>query len=126
MRSARSRFQTVERAIVAAIRAHPQRRATRPGRAKKRWLKILGRKSEGLLIRFQGLPCLFVNVHQIEAAAFTRYSVAGEQLLFAWQTGLLELLDVGRSRSVSKLKCDRNCFNAESILMLSLLFGTPF
>jgi hypothetical protein len=43
----------------------------RPGGAKKkRWLKILGRKSE--LFGFQGLPCLFVNVHQIEAAAFTR------------------------------------------------------
>jgi hypothetical protein len=63
---------------------------------KKRWssLKILGRECEGQLVRCQGLPSLFVNVHQIEAAAFTRYSLAGEQLLFAEQTGLLELLDV--------------------------------
>ena len=44
-----------------------------------------------------------------KAMAREVYSVAGEQLLFAGQTGLLELLDVGRSRSVSKLKCDRNC-----------------
>ena len=75
MRSARSRFQTVERAIVTAIRAHPQGAhdaLDAPGPRKKAVAKILGRKSKGLLIRFQGLPCLFVNVQQIEAAAFTR------------------------------------------------------
>jgi hypothetical protein len=57
-------------------RAHPTGRATRSmwrTVPKKRWssLKILGRECEGLLIRIPGLPSLFVNVHQIEAAAFS-------------------------------------------------------
>jgi hypothetical protein len=65
MRSAPSRFQTVERAIVAAILGLILQGAgrIRCDRAvpKKRWmsLRILGRECEGLLIRFQELcQCL--------------------------------------------------------------------
>jgi len=65
MRSAPSRFQTVERAIVAAIlglilQDGDAFDAAMPCQ-KRRWmsLRILGRECEGLLIRFQGLcQCL--------------------------------------------------------------------
>jgi hypothetical protein len=74
--SAPPRFETVERAIAAAIPGLiSQGRATRSMRRtvpKKRWssLKMLGRECEGQFIRIQGLPSLFFNVHRIEAAAF--------------------------------------------------------
>ena len=74
---------------------------------KKRWssLKILGRECEGQLIRCQGLPFLFVNVHQIEAAAFTANASPASSFCLLSRPVSSNCSMSGRSRRVSKPKC---------------------